>query len=103
MSTAVALYQPGTAVRIRIEVTGAESDDYVTPSAVALKIKDPAGTVTTYAIGVLTLTDVGRYYYDYTVPDAAASEGQWFVTVAATVTSRVGTVIGSFFVAKKLV
>ncbi len=44
------------------------------PTTVTLKVKDPAGTITTYASSDLTKAATGRWYYDLTMSTA----GRWF-------------------------
>lgn len=52
----------------------------VDPTALTIKIRNPAGTITTYTYATdaqLVKLSTGNYYVDWTIPAAAASEGGW--------------------------
>ena len=73
-------------------VSGTATD----PSTISLKVKDPTGAETPYAIGNLTKDSTGNYHLDITVPtagvwswhvestgaDQASGDGQFYVTAA---------------------
>lgn len=65
----------------RISVTFIDSNgDPADPTAVTLKVKNPAGTETsyTYAAEEITKSDTGDYYKDLTIAGATTSEGVWY-------------------------
>lgn len=74
------LYDPGSTIRLgaNFRTQGAFAD----PTTVTLKVKDPAGTVTTYTYaGAAIIKDaVGRYHRDIT-PN---TPGQWYYRFFAT-------------------
>lgn len=78
-------YDIGDRVHLTASFTdnaGAAAD----PTAVSLKIKNPAGTVTTYtyAGGAITKDSTGEYHMDYTIPSDAASVGGWLARFEGT-------------------
>lgn len=66
------------------------------PSTISLKVKDPTGAETTYALAALVRDSTGDYHLDITVPtagiwswhiestgaDQASNDGQFYVTAA---------------------
>lgn len=87
-------YDVGDAIRLSVAFTNSASAA-VDPSAVSLKVRNPAGTVTTYtyALGELTKASTGNYYRDIDL-DAA---GEWAYRFAGT-TSNKAAVEGEFIV-----
>lgn len=71
----------------------------VDPTAVVLKVKNPAGTVTTYNYpGVITRSSTGVYYYDYSVTASGVHYFNWSGTGAYTVADESSfTVVSSAF------
>lgn len=79
MPAVIAAYDLGETVRISVAITnavGAAAD----PTGLTIKIRNPAGTITTYTYGTdaqLVKLSTGNYYVDWSIPLAAASEGAW--------------------------
>ena len=66
---------------VRITNTFTDVDDVLyDPDTIELKIYDPTGaikTTVTYAAGEIIKSAVGIYYYDYTIPSDATTQGYW--------------------------
>lgn len=58
----------------QLETTISVNSTNVTPTAITLSIKDPAGTLTTYTSSQVTNSATGVYYYNYTM----ALEGMYY-------------------------
>lgn len=75
--TGVSLYNIGDLLRLQAvfkDLDGNNAD----PSAVVLKIKVPAGTVTTVNYpGTITRSSTGTYYYDYLVAASGVHYFNW--------------------------
>ena len=61
-------YFQGSQKRLTVTFTDI-NDTPVDPTAIALTIREPDGTLVTKAIGDLTKTGTGIYYYDHTIAD----------------------------------
>ena len=59
-------HEVGTSPRLLVEFKDTAYEPY-SPSAIALKIKEPDGTITTKAIGDLTEEETGKWYYVFIV------------------------------------
>lgn len=59
-------YEIGTSPRLLVEFTDEDGDAY-DPTTIALKVKEPDGTVTTKAIGDLSNPEVGTWYYVFAI------------------------------------
>ena len=68
-------YAAGNLIRVSAAFTNS-GGSAVDPAAVLLKVRTPAGTVTTYTYGVdagLVKASTGNYYYDVD----ASTRGEW--------------------------
>lgn len=79
-------YEKGDLVRCSAAFTDIDGN-YVDPSKVLFRFKDPAGTTTTYTYGAdaeLVKDDTGRYHVDVDVD----AEGVWFYRFESTGTGQ---------------
>lgn len=81
-------YDVGDAIRLSVAFTNS-AGSAVDPGAVALKVRNPAGTVTTYtyALGDLTKSGTGAYYRDIDLDTA----GEWAYRWAGTTSNKAAT------------
>ena len=92
----MAKYLRGTTVKCEITVTNAAGAE-VDPTTMSLVIYDPTGTTdTTKAIGDLTKTSTGVYYYNFAVP-ADAMYGDWRYEYTPANVSGESTVVTTYF------
>lgn len=68
----------GDEVKMEVVFTN-DSNVAADPTTVTLKVKNPAGTVTTYtyAGGTVTKDGTGAYHKDFTIPSSGDSVGGW--------------------------
>ena len=91
----MAKYLRASTVKCEISVT--DVDGAIDPTTMPLVIYDPLGVAnTTKAIGDLTRTALGVYYYNFAVP-ADAAYGDWRYEFVPANASEEGTVITTYF------
>jgi hypothetical protein len=72
-------YYPGTAVRLTVAFTDADTGGPTAPTNPAILVKDPSGAVTTYGVGQLTPGDpgLGGVVSTYSVVIVPTLAGHW--------------------------
>jgi hypothetical protein len=97
--TGSALYNIGDKLRLQATFTDL-SDVVADPTAVVLKVKNSAGTVTTYNYpGTITRASAGVYYYDFSVTVSGTHYFNWAGTGAYTAADESSfTVVTTVFV-----
>jgi hypothetical protein len=90
-------YEPGNVVTIDVEFTDKDSGDFVDPTTVTAKVKNPLGVETTYIVtsGQIVRDDLGKYSLDLQ-PD---TQGVWSYNWIGTGTNK-GAKSGSFKIAE---
>lgn len=68
-------YDIGDKVKLRVEFTDVDTGDFVDPTTVTAKVKDPLGTVTLYIVtgGQIVRDELGKFSLEI----EPAKEGPW--------------------------
>jgi uncharacterized protein YfaS (alpha-2-macroglobulin family) len=94
------MYYPGAEVRLSVALTLTDTGAAADPTTLAVKLKDPAGTIATYTYGTapeVTKDSTGNYHADITLSSTSDSAGRWYWRWEAT-GAVVGATEGSFIV-----
>lgn len=71
------MYNRGDNIRVWAKFRDPDTDAFVNPTVVTLRVQAPDDTVTTYTGAQLTHPSVGYYYTLIPIPNAPASGGDW--------------------------